>query len=58
MQAVSAGSLGHVDIQVMPACECRFSALPVLTHLNVCFAPVFEIRRSGHCAPIFDAGSV
>ncbi|TIL25826.1 MAG: hypothetical protein E5Y85_35115, partial [Mesorhizobium sp.] len=33
-------SLGCVDIQVMPACERRFPALPVLTYPKVRSAPV------------------
>jgi len=25
---------GYVDIRVLPACKCRFSALPVLTYIK------------------------
>jgi hypothetical protein len=35
----------------MPACKWRFSALPVLTYLNVRSAPVLEIHHFGRCAP-------
>ncbi|RWM20747.1 MAG: hypothetical protein EOR73_13130 [Mesorhizobium sp.] len=33
-------ALGCVDIQVMPACKCRFPALPVLSSPNVRSVPV------------------
>jgi hypothetical protein len=44
-------ALGCVDIQVMPACKWRFSALPVLTYLNVRSVPVLETHHFGRCAP-------
>jgi hypothetical protein len=37
--------LGRADIQVMPACKWRLSALPVLTYENVRSAPVLEIHH-------------
>jgi hypothetical protein len=53
----ASGEPGHVDIQVMPACKWRLSALPVLTYPKVRSAPVLEIHHFGRCAPIFDSGS-
>jgi hypothetical protein len=36
---------GCVEIQVMPACKWRLSALPVLMYSNVRSAPVLEIHH-------------
>ena len=41
------GRLGCADIQVMPACKWRLSALPVLTYPKVRCAPVLEIHHFG-----------
>jgi len=40
---------GYIDVQVMPACKWRLSALPVLTYQNVRSVPGLEIHHFRHC---------
>ena len=42
---LAANGPGVVDIQLMPACKWRFSALPVLTYRKVRSVPVLETRH-------------